>query len=204
MEDEVSILRERNRVLEERIALLEQKLDFLVRKLYGQSSEKLDPDQLELLLDLASDEPGKDEASAALSDELLAEADPTKPKNKRGQRKRPRLPEDLPVVEEKVLVPDAVKADPESYRRIGEEITELLDFEPPRFVCRRIIRPTFAKKRSGTDPAPSVLLTAPLPPLLIEGGMVAPGLLAHIVISKYCDHLPLYRQEQIFAERHEV
>ena len=47
-------------------------------------------------------------------------------------------------------------------------------------------------------------MTAPLPPCLQERGLAAPGLLAHVLVSKYCDHLPLYRQEQIYAQRHRL
>jgi transposase len=187
-----------NQALKKKVALLEQKLDAVIRKLYGKSSEKLDPNQLELLsLDL--EPPGKEEASVASTDALLAEPGSAKPKKTRRERK-PRLPEDLPVIEETVIEPDAVKADPQGYRRIGEEVTELLDFEPGRFVRRRIIRPTYVKRIDNFAPP----ITAQLPALLIDGGIVAPGLLAHIVIGKYCDHLPLYRQEQIYKERYDV
>lgn len=205
MEDELRRLSQENadykRQLAERdqrIALLEQKVDLLIRKIYGKSSEKLDPNQLELP-DFDSEQPGKDEASVASTDALLAEAEAAKPKKPKRERK-PRVPDNLPVVEETVIEPEAVKACPEAYRRIGEEVTELLDFEPGRFVRRRIIRPTYVKRADNLAPP----VTAQLPALLIEGGIVAPGLLAHVVIGKYCDHLPLYRQEQIYKERYGV
>ncbi len=55
----------------------------------------------------------------------------------------------------------------------------------------------------GTDQSPRLReLTAALPPCLQERGLAAAGLLAHVLVSKYCDHLPLYRQEQIYAQRH--
>ncbi len=198
MEDNIQSLTKENQALKKKVSLLEQKLDVLIRKLYGKSSEKVDPNQLELL-GLDADEPGKDEASAANVETLLAEAEAAKPKKNKRERK-PRIPEDLPLVEETVIDPDAVKAEPEAWRRIGEEVTELLDYEPGRFVRRRIIRPTYVKRADNAAPP----ITAQQPALLVEGGILAPGLLAHIVIAKYCDHLPLYRQEQIYKERHAV
>jgi hypothetical protein len=75
-----------------------------------------------------------------------------------------------------------------------------LDYEPARFLRRRIIRKKYVS-RVDLD-LPPVL--AALPECLQARGVAAPGLLAHILVSKYCDHLPLYRQEQIFLRRHEV
>jgi transposase len=112
------------------------------------------------------------------------------------QKAKPRVPEHLPVVEE-VLEPAAVKAAPEEWRRIGEEITELLDYEPGRFLRRRTVRPKYVR-RGDLDAVPII---APLPDRILAGGIAAPGLLAQIVVGKFCDHLPLYRQEYIYQSR---
>ena len=192
---EFEALREENR-------LLREKLDAVIRQLFGKKSERLDPAQLELLLsDVSeftneSDEPGKPEASAPCSEAELAEALPPKPKKK---PRPPRLPKHLPV-EETVIEPEAVRAAPEAWRRIGEEVSEALDYRPGRFVRLRTIRPKYVSKVEA-DVSPVI---APLPPKLVEGGIVSPGLMTQIVIGKYCDHLPLYRQEQIFLQRHGV
>jgi transposase len=111
----------------------------------------------------------------------------------------PRLPEHLPVVEE-IIIPEPVKAAPQQWRRIGEEVSEKLDYEPGRFLRRRTIRPKYVQ-RNAVDAVPIV---APLPESLLEKSIVAPGLLAQIVVGKYCDHLPLYRQESIYWSRHQV
>jgi transposase len=116
-------------------------------------------------------------------------------KTKRG----PRLPEHLPVVEE-VLVPEVVQSEPSEWRRIGEEVSEQLDYEPARFWRRRLVRPKYVH-RSEVDALPVV---APLPVVLQERCMAAPGLLAQILVAKYADHLPLYRQESIYWSRHQV
>jgi transposase len=145
---------------------------------------------LELLLQIA--------ASPAVAEQTVV---PAKNKNLSGPRAKPvpRLPENLPVVEE-VIEPEPVKAAPQQWRFIGEEVSEQLDYEPGRFLRRRIVRKKYVH-RFEVDRAP---LIAPLPDKLQERGLAAPGLLAQIIVGKYCDHLPLYRQEQIFAQRYQV
>lgn len=194
---EIAHLRQQLAERDQRIALLEQKIDLLIRQLYGRQSEKLDPGQLELLL--GSDTPGKTGASAEPALDAEADASLEPPKHPRPKPDRPRLPENLPVQEE-VLDPECVRACPEAWRLIGQEVSEQLDYEPGRFFRRRLIRRKYVK-RAAPDQAPVI---APLPPKLVERGVAAPGLLAHITISKFCDHLPLYRQEQIFDTRHQV
>ena len=172
-------------------SLLRQKIDALVRRVFGSSSEQVDRKQLELLLQLA--------AGAAPVETLPAA--PTKKEAKVPPRKAraPRLPDHLPVVEE-VIEPEPVKAAPQDWRCIGQEISEQLDFEPSRFLRRRVIRKKYVH-RTEVDAVPVI---ASLPERLLDRSLPAPGLLAHILVSKYCDHLPLYRQEQIYAQRHQV
>ena len=81
--------------------------------------------------------------------------------------------------------------------KIGEDIAEQLDVEPARFFVHRHIRPQYACKTCET------ITAEPVPPAVIDGGMAAPGLLAWVMTSKYLNHLPLYRLEQI-AAREEV
>jgi transposase len=185
-------LLERIAALENENALLRQKIDLLVRKLFGAQSEQLDPAQLLLLLQ-GMDEPGK------APEPVVAEA-PRRSRVPSPPRERgPRLPEHLPVIEE-VIVPEPVKAAPADWRRIGEEVSERLDYEPARFLRRRTVRPKYVQ-RGVLDAVPIV---AALPDSLLERSLVTPGLLAQIVVSKYCDHLPLYRQESIYWTRHQV
>jgi transposase len=169
--------------------LLRQKVDLLVKRVFGSSSEQLDRNQLELLMQLPVDAP-------------VAVVTVT-PKPERAPRLRkehtPRLPENLPVVEE-VLDPEPVQAQPEQWRCIGQEVSEQLDYEPGRFLRRRLVRRKYVHQ-TNPDCAPII---APLPERLLDRSLPAPGLLAHIVVGKYCDHLPLYRQEQIYHQRHGV
>jgi transposase len=186
---EVATLRADLAAARQENTLLRQKIDALVRRVFGASSERIDPAQLELLL-----------AQPAAAPVAVAPAPPVVPRPVRPRAERvPRLPADLPVVEE-VIDPAPVQAQPEQWRCIGQEVSEQLDYEPGRFFRRRTVRRKFV---SRTDPEAAPVV-APLPKFLVERGRVAPGLLAYIIVSKYCDHLPLYRQEQIFRRRHGV
>jgi transposase len=171
--------------------LLRQKIDLLVRRVFGASSEVLNPAQLELLL-----------ALPAAAPRVTTPAMPSVPEVSmvRPRRERtPRLPDHLPVVEE-VIEPEPVKAQPEAWRCIGQEVSEQLDYEPARFLRRRTIRKKYVH-RTEVDHAPVI---AALPERLLDRSLPAPGLIAAILVGKYCDHLPLYRQEQIFLSRHQV
>lgn len=192
--EEVESLRRENK-------LLRDKIDLLVRRIFGKSSEQLDDGQLMLLLQ-GNDGAKKDPASSASPGALEAEIEkrgkenskPVKPRKEREAR----VPEHLPAVDE-VIEPDEVAAAPEAWRVIGEEITEQLDYQPARFFRHRIIRKKYVK-RDEPHKAPII---APLN-ILQERSIAAPGLLAQIIVAKYCDHLPLYRQEQIYATRHAI
>jgi transposase len=171
--------------------LLRQKIDSLVRRVFGSSSERLDRAQLELLLQLPV--PATPDPAAPM---VVA---PKATVSRSRKDRTPRLPENLPVVEE-VIEPEPVKAQPEQWRCIGQEVSEQLDYEPARFLRRRTIRKKYVH-RVRLEAAPVI---APLPERLQDRSLPAPGLLAHILVAKYCDHLPLYRQEQIFARRQQV
>jgi transposase len=175
------------------IALLRQKLDLVLRRMFGARSEKLDPDQMLLLLQGEESSPGKSPEPVAAEEPRRSKA-PSTPREK-----KLRLPEHLPVIEE-MIIPEPVKAAPELWRRIGEEVSERLDYEPGRFLRLRTVRPKYVR-RGEVDAVPVV---AALPACLLERSPVAPGLLSQIVVSKYCDHQPLYRQESIYWTRHQV
>jgi len=77
--------------------------------------------------------------------------------------------------------------------KMGEDVTEQLDVEPARFFVHRHIRPQYACRLCET------ITAAPIPAAVIDGGLAAPGLLTWVMVSKFMDHLPLYRLEQIAA-----
>ncbi len=199
--EELEALGEDNRQLRKENKLLREKIDLLVKRIFGAKSEQLDESQLMLLLQGGDGEAKKAPASGAdpavLEAELEKPSAPDRLPKERGPRE-PRLPEHLPAVET-IVDPDEVKADPAAWRCMGEEITEQLDYEPARFLRRRLIRRKYVR-RDHPFQAPVI---APLH-LLQERCVAAPGLLAAIIVGKYCDHLPLYRQEQIWRTRHHL
>jgi transposase len=188
LEQNARLAAQNNELLEQN-RLLHQKVQLLLNRVFGKKSEKFDPGQLELLfggMEHPDPEPEPPQP-------------PAPKKRKKRSSNKPRLPENLPVVEE-VVDPAEVTRDPAGFRQIGEEITEELDVTPTRYFVRRTIRRKFVSKENR-DRAP---LVAPLEPRLIEGSYASASLLSDILIKKYVDHLPLYRQERILRERHGI
>jgi transposase len=157
----------------------------LRRMQFGRKSEKLDHqiEQLELHLeDLQADE-------AEAARELLAAGDAVRKKPVR----RP-LPEHLPR-DERVYAPpaEACPACSGGLRPLGEDVAEQLEFVPASFRVIRHVRPKLAC--SCCD----AIVQAPAPSRPIERGIAGPGLLAHVLVAKFADHLPLYRQCVMYA-----
>ncbi len=196
---QIELQRQEIQLLREENALLREKIDYLLRQLYGAKSETFDPSQLNLFSDFdleeAPDAADNDEDTTTDAPEADNIVPISKGKSRKNNR-RSRLPENLSTTEE-TIIPDEVKAAPEDYRQIGQEISEKLNVEPPRYSIHRIIRPTYVSKINPQ----SAPVNAPLPPSLLEGSILTPSLLAHIITSKYNDHLPFYRQQQILERR---
>lgn len=179
-------LKERLSKREERIAQLEAQIAWLRRQMFaGSKSEKIDPAQLELMLK------GLKEQQDALKQEKETI---TYERNKPGKRKsREENYKNLPVLEEKIIEPDEVKADPDAYERISAEETFEVKVDPPKFYRCKIIRPKYRKKDDKSRPP----VVAPAPLRVVEG-IASNELLIYIVMCKYLDHLPLYRQRAIY------
>jgi len=173
-----------------------EKLKFQIAKLrrmqFGRSSERIarQIEQLELQLEELETGAAQEEAEAAIQDRLPSGIERAKPK------RRP-LPEHLPrqqIVHEPVN--DGACTCPEcgaGMARLGEDITEVLDYVPGHFLVIRHVRPKYAcKSCDAITQAPAAAMPTPR-------GRAAPGMLAHVLVSKYCDHLPLYRQSEIYA-----
>jgi transposase len=110
------------------------------------------------------------------------------------------LPDDI---EERIerIIPEQVMASPDDYREIGEpEVTEIIDLEPAKFIKIKQLYPRFVFK-ADRNAAP---LTAPRPPRVLLGGLASVRLLVHVILAKYLEHMPLYRQEQSFKLRYDV
>lgn len=168
-----------------RIKVLEAQLAAMNRAMYGRRSEQLDPAQRQLF------EEALEEDIVAMQTELEAlKAEPSAP---RRQPKRLPLPEHLPRVEVRhEPVSCACTQCGSALTPMGEDVTEQLDCKPAEFFVRRHIYPKYACRACETVTA------APSEASVIERGRPAPGLLAHVLIGKYADHLPLYRQQQIY------
>ncbi|SFU22003.1 Transposase [Sedimentitalea nanhaiensis] len=160
--------------------------------LYGKKSEKLNDDDRQLAfegLEVALAEVEEKKSEQALGDDKF------RCKKKIAKRNRGNLPEGLPRIEQ-VIEPDSLDCPCGcgAMHRIGEDRNERLDIVPAQ--CRVIvtIRPKYAG-RTCTDS----ITQAPTPPWLIEGGLPTEGAIAHVLVSKYADHCPLYRQSQILG-----
>jgi len=167
--------------------LLRQKLElFLKRYFGGTKNEGLDPKQLELLL-------------AGLAALIAPAPVAEKPAPARSTATAIAVRQPLPahlVTERVVLEPAEVQQQPAGWRKLGEPVTEELDWKPAKFIMRLYIRPKYAKAER--------IVIAPLPARLIEKGLPGAGLLTQVIVSKYEDHLPLYRQVKIYRQRHGV
>jgi transposase len=168
------VLRSENERLKAENKLLKEKVDLLIRRIFGVKSEQLDPAQLELLLSQTGTPWGKDVASVEPEATPLLDAVKVVPRKDREPcPRRERWPHDLPVLEE-ILEPEEVKARPEAFRCIGQEISETLDYEPARFLRRRLIRRKYVERDEAEEPP----VIAPLPERLQQRCVAAPGLLA--------------------------
>src|SRR5690606_3589671 len=97
---------------------------------------------------------------------------------------------------ETVIVPEEVNADPQGWTRLGEERTTQLDYEPGKLFRHVIIRPRYVRREE--------FAIAPLPAQAIDKGMVGAGLLAWLLMSKFVDHMPLYRMATMLRRQHGV
>jgi transposase len=170
------------------VQLINEKLRFQIASLkrarYGRSSEQMDETLAQLSLTIEDLEASHAALPPALQSPKVAEK--VKPV------RRP-LPAALP---REPVVHAAACACPEcggSLRAAGEDVAEMLEWIPGRYKVIRHIRPKFACERCDT------LVQAPAPSRPIARGIAGPGLIAHVLVGKYADHLPLYRQSEIFA-----
>lgn len=164
-------------------------IDALQRHRFGRRSEQLDPDQLQLALE---------EVETALAEAVYA-----RDKASRAPAVRPRkinrgsLPAHLERIEQVVDVED--KSCPccgGALHQIGEDVAERLDVVPTTFRVLVTRRP-----RYGCRSCESAIVQAPAPARIVEGGIPTEALIAQVLVAKYADHLPLYRQAQIYARQ---
>lgn len=186
------------------------------RHLFGQKAERVDPAQMQLAInavvqkirDTASnDEPSSstpnqsDEKDGSQGDAVPPPANPppaNPPKSKERKNTphgRQKLPEHLPIVEIVLSPPEVSGELAASLVRIGEDVSETLEWRAASMVRVRIVRPKFAVKG---EPERGII-SMPAPDAPLRRSMGGPGLIAHVLTSKFADHLPLHRQEKIYA-----
>jgi len=173
-----------------KIAALTAEVARLRRVQFAARSERMDPEQRALFdesvaADIAAVET---ELDALRSDDTQ---EPPKPRNK--SKRRP-LPPELPRVETRHEPASCTCADcGAALVQISEHVSEKLDVKPLEFFVRRDVYPQYACRGCQT------ITAVPVAASIVDRGVAAPGLIAQVAISKYVDHLPLYRQEAIYA-----
>jgi transposase len=180
---------------ENEISYLKMKIELLNLKLYGSSSEKISPE--EAIQGRLFDELEVNGGAAPEKEEKVKIKGHARRKNGR----RP-IPDHFPRNEIIIDLPEEQKIDKNGrpLKHIGDVVCEKLDITPATIVVNRYIRRKYAVPDSldVEDEEPGVK-TAPMPPQIIPQGIATPGLLAFIGTSKFCDAVPLYRQEKVFA-----
>jgi transposase len=164
------------------------------RMIFGRKSEKLTAqlEQLEFRLEELETAQAADEARQAVTEAATPSA--TQAAKRRSRPSRKPLPEDLPREVVTDLPPHSNCPDcGGALRQFGEDVSEQLERIPATFKVIRHVRPKFA------CPACEHVVEAPAPSRPIERGLPGPALLAQVLVSKYADHQPLYRQSQIYA-----
>ncbi len=195
--EQMLALEEQLRQKEEQLAEAQAFIAELKRQLFGPKAEKLSPEEQAQLDEIASDLREQRQRPEPLSQQVLAE-------EQKAQRRRrpPRHPIPVELETETVILEPEITICPccGPLSRIGEEVTEEMDWVPAKLIRRRTIRPKYAACRCGQRG----MTIAPLPPRLLPQSKLGLGLAVHIVLARYDDHLSFYWLEQIFRERHGV
>lgn len=178
-----------NKQLLDQVTQLTFELREMKRLLFGRKSERYVPEtstmSAQLDLQLAMQE--------ASSPPAIAEDVKVVTRVVAAQKPTGRQPLPAHLQREDTILEPAV--DTAGMKKIGEEITEQLDYKPGRLIVKRFIRPKYARTNADGTGYTEVVIAA-LPDFAIERGMAAPGLLAQIIVDKQVDHLPLHRQQK--------
>jgi transposase len=186
-------LTEQNESLQSRIKELTAQVAWLNRQLFGRKSEKLpiiDPNYPDLFAGML---PENAQQIADAHDEAVEKIIKTK-EERRQEKKNRIMMEDLPVLEQVILTPDNL--DTNLYKKIGQEVTRIVEHKPGQLYIKEIIREKWGLK-DNTSTAPkgmSGVLIAPMPLLPIYKGIAGASLLSEILLQKYEYHMPYYRQ----------
>lgn len=182
---------EQYRALEAKLAALEHELAQLKRLIFGSKRERFEPALMpeQLMLDFGQD-------TGVVEPVAVPTEDISYTRKKVAHPGRTVLPDHLPT-EEIILEPEE---DTTGMKLIGEEITETIDYRPGVLFKRRLIRRKYA--RVAPEEGESAVVIAPVPERPIPKGIAEAGLLAYLIIAKFLDHLPFYRQIERFKREH--
>jgi transposase len=188
----IATLHEQVTTLQRENASLQHQLDVLCRRLFGKKADHVDPRQLQLALEQLANEPGP----VTEPIEMDSGETPIRGHTRRRPTGRRPLPSHLPRRRVELNVPDAEKvcACGRMKERIGDTVSEKLEYDPARFVVIQTVRGKYACPDCHDG-----VVEAPAPPQAVEKSLAGEGLLAQVVVSKYVDHLPLHRLSGIFA-----
>lgn len=192
-------MRERNAQiadLTQKLQAMEQRLSAMNRRVFGSSSERFH-DSGQQQLDLGGDEKVPFVVAAAAPE--ASAADPDEKKRKARRARKARIPAHVETVEHVIEVPESerIGEDGQPMARLGEETSERLHYIPSHFQRQRIVRPIYGKPYSDHQDR----VIAPPPAFLVAKGLPTDELAIQVLIAKYADHLPLYRQSQIYARQ---
>jgi transposase/uncharacterized coiled-coil protein SlyX len=173
----------------------DQIIEALKNRLFGQKTERYDHNQLQF--DFGEQTLGKPEPEETGDQGNKGKESGS---SRSRSKKRDLFPKNLAVIVKEIIIPDAVKADPDSYIEIGEEFHDELEANPGHLYFERTVRKKFRKIDDKSVPP----IISAAPESTIPGTMCGADLMAMIISDKYCDHLPHYRQSGRFLRRNGV
>lgn len=186
--------------LKQEVLFLRRELDRMAKKMFGKKSEKLSPEQLQMVLSIVAELPEAAQDSEPIEADS-GESLPVEPTPRKKSSGRKRLPRQLPRRRVVIDLPEAEKVCTccaISMDCIGESVSEKLDYKPASLEVVEQVTLRYACPRCHDG-----VKAATPPPQAVEKGLAAEGLLAHVVTAKYVEHTPLYRLERSLA-RHGV
>lgn len=183
----------------QKITSLEQQVAYLQRRIWGKSSERFikeDPQQRKLDFDGLELLPEEKEEARLAEEEITRYKTRTVTVKEKSKPVRKPIPENIPRIEEHIY-PENIN--PEECIELEPEITEVLEHKPEEFFVRRIIRHKYVLRDKSTQ-VESTIVTAALPLLPLAKSYAGASLLAELMVNKYVNHLPFYRQIQMFKQ----
>jgi transposase len=179
------------------IKILKEKVSLLQSRLFSKRSEKMGPiEQTQSVLFNEIEVLHDSDPELSLDEESV-----TIPAHQRNKKRKKRIPDDLERRDEVIDVPESEKVCGcgAMKSRIGEEVSEKIDYIPADVFVRRIVRPKYAcRKCYGSEDEGQPVTIAPAKPTLLGKSILSEGIFGHMIVSKFADSLPFYRQEVIF------